>query len=73
MASLDVIRQNLAALVQDLSIQDQVWLRADCDRALLIAVFTELNKRVDEVRAQTTALLAEYQKRNADDDKTLRE
>jgi len=70
---LTVTRNNLVALVNDLAAQDQVWLRADCDPAILIAVFTELNNRVDEVKEQGTTYVTEYIKRCNDDERTCKE
>ena len=70
---LNATRNNLVALVNDLAAQDQVWLRADCDPAILVAVFTELNNRVDEVKEQATMSVTEYIKRCNDDERTLKE
>ena len=70
---MSMTRLNLVNLVADLTAQDQIWLRADCDRALLIAVFTELNKRVDEVKTQATEFIAESIKRDTDDERTFKE
>ena len=70
---LNATRNNLVALVNDLAAQDQVWLRADCDPAILVAVFTELNNRVDEVKEQGTTYVTEYIKRCNDDERTCKE
>ncbi len=53
--------------------RDQLWLRADCDPALLVAVFTELNNRVDEVKKQATMCVAEYIKRCNEDESSYKE
>ena len=70
---LTATRNNLVALVNDLAAQDQVWLRADCDPALLVAVFTELNNRVDELKEQATMSVTEYIKRCTDDESSYKE
>ena len=70
---LTVTRNNLVPLITDLAAQDQVWLRADCDPALLVAVFTELNNRVDELKEQATMCVTEYVKRCNDDERTCKE
>ena len=70
---LTVTRNHLVNLINDLAAQDQVWLRADCDPALLVAVFTELNNRVDEVKEQATMDVAEYIKRCNDDERACKE
>lgn len=63
---LSAARMNLSNLVLDLSGQDQVWLRAGCDRALLISVFTELNKRADEIKNQGTSAVTDFIKNCGD-------
>ncbi|MEI8315875.1 MAG: hypothetical protein WCG79_10550 [Verrucomicrobiota bacterium] len=63
----------MVPLIVDLAAQDQVWLRADCDSAILVAVFTELNNRVDELKEQATMNVAEYIKRCNDDERTSSE
>ena len=68
-----VTRPNLVNLVNDLAAQDQVWLRAECDPALLVAVLTELNNRVDDVKEQATISVAEYIKRCNDNESTYKE
>lgn len=71
--ALSTARLNLAALVADLAAQDVVWLRAECDRGLLVAVFTELDKRADEIKARATVLVNDYIKQCSDDEKSMKE
>jgi len=71
--SLTTTRNNLVPLINDLAAQDQVWLRAECDPAVLVAVFTELNNRVDELKEQATMDVTEYIKRCNDDERACKE
>ena len=71
--ALTTTRNNLVSLIADLAAQDQVWLRAECDPAVLVAVFTELNNRVDELKEQATMDVAEYIKQCNDDERTCKE
>lgn len=70
---LSAMYQSLAGLVDGFSRMDQMWQRAECDQALLLTNFMELDHRTDEVIEQATALLADYKKLTASLEKEIKE
>ncbi len=67
------VRMQLGNLVANQANQDQAWLKAGCDPAMLAAMFNELDKRVEDVKVQGNALVAEALKQSEDDEKMLKE
>jgi len=71
--ALNTVRMTLAGLITNQTNQDQIWIRAECDRGVFISVLTELDKQVDEIQTQANALVAESIKMSEEDLRLFKE
>ncbi len=73
LGDINVAVTALSYIVSQLSPQDQNWVRADLDPAQLVAVFTSVDKRLDEVTASANTVVKDWLKSLAEREKVTQE